>query len=139
MRYLIIAFLLTGCIHATPRQEAMFYSPEPPMIVTATELRALLPDFAEIPNGSYTLVPRGIMPKAEWQNPFVSDIMMPKHWDCKDFSAWADEKMGEAAAFGTVWDDGHMVNWFVDLDGIVVLFDAQLGQFVTMKPGGMTI
>jgi len=139
MRYLIIALLMTGCINMTPRQEALLHTPEPPVFATAQELRELLPAFAEIPDGTYQLIPRGTMPAAEWQNVFVSDIMMPKDWDCKDFSWWADSMMPVDAAFGTAWNDNHMVNWFVDEKGTVVLFEPQDYNFIRLPITGMKI
>ena len=131
---------MTGCINLTPRQEALLHSsPGPPVDISAREIRELLPAFAEIPDGDYVLVSRGTMPNEVWCNSFASDMFQPKDWDCKDYSYWADSMKPANAAFGIAWNKDHMVNWFIDEDKTVILFEPQECQFVRLSIIGMKI
>lgn len=142
VKYLAILLVLSlsGCgfIHMTPAQERLFSKEQPAKYINAEELRELLPRYAVVEDGTYQLTPRGMMPTDVWCNPYVSDIVHPKDWNCQDYSRAAAEQM-EGYVFGLAWNDDHMVNVFVDTDFNILLYDYQVCQFVRMPVNGIAI
>jgi len=136
MRYLLIILVLflSGCIHLTPKQEAVklaIIGKSDVTWISSEEIKEMLPK-AAIKPGIYKLTPRGIMPRAEWCNPFLSsNIFEPKGWDCKDYTYWALDSLNGYAC-GSIIRQGnpkHMQVICIDEDWKIIIYEPQTCQW----------